>query len=168
MFTCLLITCLSILLLWLWRVWIHIYTIFLRLHGFSIFILISYIILFSCIAWHAFTDVLSFNMLSLVTCLISPPIMLSPVMLLFYTCVVMITLSTYHLHPIMLIFDLWLSHLWEPIPVILIIYSELLSYIIYTMTWIYGTHVFLLYMYYYTPKFLIMSCSCYSCKLIIT
>jgi len=66
---------------------------------------------------------------------------------------------TYHLSPVMLTLDLWLSHLWE---------SFTCYPVSYTVTCIPSTHVLLLYMYSCTLEFLNLSYSCSSCKLIIT
>jgi len=69
-------------------------------------------------------DVLSFTKLSLVTCLISPHVMLSPDMLLLvpYPCYDI----TYHLPPVKLTLDLNYHISENPVPVILYyIYSDL-------------------------------------------
>jgi len=169
MFICLLIIYLSVYLFfyhWLWRVWNLIYTVFLRLHDFSIFIPISYISTVFLYRLTCFHLMLSFIMLSLITCLISPPDMLLPdhattwhMPLLWYH----LSLASCHVNtwPVIIIFTR-IMYLLS-----CIIYSDLLSCIIYTVTWIYSTHVPLLYMNFCTPEFLIMTCSCYSRKLII-
>ena len=87
-------------------------------------------------------DVLTYTMLSLITCLISPHVMLTP------DTRPATNNMTYHPPPVILIFDLWLSHLREYYTCYLILYtvtwiSYLLSCIICTVTWIYSTHVLL-------------------------
>jgi len=139
--------------------WNLIYTV--RLHGFLVFVLISYIntvflyrlTCFYLMCYH------------LLCCLLSPAwyhsaLMLLPDMLLLDTCPYYDI--TYHLSSASCYINAW--------PVIItftkIMYQ--LSCITYTVTIIYSTHVLRLYMYSCTFEFLIMSCSCYSRKLIIT
>ena len=82
-------------------------------------------------------NVLSFTTLSLVTYLISPPVML----LLDHATTCHLPLLWYHLSPASYYINTWLA---------IITFTEilyLLSCIIYTVTWIYSTHILMLYMY---------------------
>ena len=160
MFAYLLITYLSIYLFlyyWLWRVWNHIYTVFWDCWFFGIHTNLLYRYCFPVFLDMLSLDVLSFIMLSLVTCLISPLVMLSSNMLLLDFCLCYDI--NYHLPPVMLTLDQWLSHLRESCTYYhaLYIVTLVLMYSCYTCT-----HVLLLYMYSCTLKFLNLSCSCYS------
>ena len=133
----------------------------------------------SCISYYfpVSLNVITYSMLSLVTCLISPSWYVitwhlfisldSWCDITWHPACYYLTLAPYyditnHLPRIILTLDLWLSYLRESYRVILYYIHQ--PVILYFIQW----PVLLLYMYSCTLEFLIMSCTCYSRKLIIT
>ena len=119
-------------------------TIFLKLHDFSVFVPLLYIILFSCIPWRDY-------IYYVVSCHLPDITLMSHYhqhLACYYLTLAPYYNMTYHLPPDILIPDLWLSHLREYYTCYPVLHTVtwilyLLSCIIYTVTWICSTPVHL-------------------------
>jgi len=92
----------------------YLYYFFLKLYSFLIFVPVLYILLFSCIAWYAFSWCA--NLYYVAPCHL-PDIISCHVNTWHPTCYYLALAPyynmTYYPPPVILIFDLWLSHLRE-------------------------------------------------------
>jgi len=157
MFTCLLITCLpiihsSIMVVKCLKSYLYCFPETASIFGIHTDLYIGIIFLYRLTCFHLMCYHLS-------CCLLSPA--------RYYPChAITCHATTWHLPLLSYHLSLATCHI-NTRPVIITFTGTLylLSCIIYTVTRIYNTHVILLCMYYCTPYFLIMSCSCYSRKL---
>ena len=133
---------------------------FLKLHGFSVFVPVLYVVLFSCIAWHAFTwcaniyYVVPCHLPDITSChVITWHLFISLNnwcdgtwhLICYYLTLVSCYDMTYHLSLDILILDLWLSFFREYCTCYPVLYIQWPESVVLMYTWIPDHVLFLLF-----------------------